>query len=90
MSWIDKYAFEIEGRRYLYKLGSDLNRNGMYLELSEVEGEGLNRMMEIFYSDDDGRMTLSACHEAVPLPVAEHLISRAKELLPPNTPEGRP
>jgi hypothetical protein len=87
-SWADKHAFDIAGRKYVYTLGSDLTRNGMYLELSEVEGEGLLRMMEIFHDDGKGCMTLNTCHDAVPLAAAEWLISRAKELLLPEHPEG--
>ena len=77
------HAFEIAGRTYVCIRGSDVDRDGMYLELSEISGAQTRIAMEIFYSDATGDMTVSLFDNAMPLPVVEWMIASAKESLPP-------
>ena len=43
---------------YTYAVGSDIQRDGMYLEVSDkLEGKGI--LLEIFYSDRTQEMTIS-------------------------------
>lgn len=61
--------------------GSDLQRDGMYLELiDEATGVGV---AEVFYSDATHAMTISAFRAELPLQVVELLIEKAKQDLPP-------
>ena len=77
----DKSKVEIGGQIYYCLLGSDVIRDGMYLELSESSGE---EILEIFYSDQTGFMTLTALKENIPVEAVEWLIEQAKTKLLPK------
>jgi hypothetical protein len=68
--------------------GSDVRRDGMYLELIE-EGTG-DEVAEVFYSDATGQMSVSVFRPELSLPVIEALIERAKRELPPEPCESQP
>ena len=82
---------EIGGRRYTTLLCSDVDADGMYLELREVTDEGQPAVADIFYSDQTHEKVLSAYRENIPLGLVEWLIERARERLPqkPHPEEGR-
>ena len=65
---------EIEGRVFTQIVGSDLERDGMYIELAE----GGVVVAEIFYSDVTHMMSLTTFTADVPLEEIEHLIAEAK------------
>jgi hypothetical protein len=62
--------------------GSDVRRDGMYLELID-ESTG-DEVAEVFYSDTTHEMTISIFKQELPLRVVESLIDRAKHDLPPE------
>ncbi|GAB4211010.1 MAG: hypothetical protein OHK0012_02700 [Synechococcales cyanobacterium] len=62
--------------------GSDVQRDGMYLELID-ESTG-DEVAEVFYSDATREMVISIFKPELPLPVVESLIERAKHDLPPT------
>jgi len=62
--------------------GSDVQRDGMYLELID-ESTG-DEVAEVFYSDTTHEMTISVFKPELPLRVVELLIERAKHDLPPT------
>jgi hypothetical protein len=62
--------------------GSDVQRDGMYLEL--IEDSTGDEVAEIFYSDATHKMTMSVFQSELPLDVVEALIERAKHDLPPT------
>jgi hypothetical protein len=62
--------------------GSDLQRDGMYLELID-ESTG-DEVAEVFYSDATHKMTISVFQPELPLEIVELLIERAKHELPPK------
>jgi hypothetical protein len=62
--------------------GSDVLRDGMYLELID-EGTG-DEVAEVFYSDATHEMTISVFRPALPVRVVESIIERAKQVLPPT------
>ncbi len=71
---------EIAGCQYEVIVGSDvLERCGMYLELYDA-GE---QILEVFYSDADGKMTLSTYRQSLPLVVVEWAIAEGKARLRP-------
>ncbi len=74
-------AIEVGVRRFGLIRGSDVQRDGMYLELSDT-GAG-KAVAEVFYSDETGQMSFSAYEEDVPLEAIELLIERSKQRLPP-------
>ena len=71
---------EILGQSYTAVVGSDVDRDGMYLELSDSSQVVI---AEVFYSDEIGSMTFTAHKADLPLPVVEWLIARAKIRLVP-------
>lgn len=77
-------AIEVGVRRFGLIRGSDVQRDGMYLELLD-SGVG-KAVAEVFYSDETGRMSFSAYEEDIPLEAFELLIECSKQLLPPATP----
>ena len=72
-----------EGRNYATKMGSHVDRDGMFLELDDVTGGGLETVAEWFYSDADGSMTFSACRLGLPSAVLEWFKIEAGRRLPP-------
>lgn len=72
----------IAGRKYEMVVASDVGeREGMSLELYD----GDRQIIEVFYSDSDGAMTLSAYQENLPLAVVEWAIAEGRSRLPPKT-----
>ena len=64
--------------------GSDVQRDGMYLEL--IDQSTGDEVAEVFYSDVTHKMTISIFQPELPLDVVESLILRAKHDLPPTNP----
>jgi hypothetical protein len=67
-------------RRYSFLLGSDIQRDGVYLELVEVETD--EAVAEVFYSDATGEFTMSIFRDSIPLEAVEELIASARKRLP--------
>jgi hypothetical protein len=76
----------LEGIEYTIVRGSDVDRDGMYLQLSEKESEKI--IAEIFYSDRTHDVSLSCFRPDIPLALIESLIDDAKQLLPPISREN--
>ena len=71
------------GHRALVSHGSvdgSGSRDGMYLELWEADVQ----LLDIYYSNVDGTMTLTAYREDLPLAAVEWAIAEAKVRLPPE------
>lgn len=74
----------LEDRTYELVRGSDSDRDGMYLELTElVHGRPEDVVVEIFYWDAQQRMTVTVFRRDIPLHVLEYCIEQAHTLLPP-------
>ncbi len=71
---------EFGGHKFEAVVGSDVDRDGMYLQLTNAAGEPV---AEVFYSDVDGAMTFTTYQPALPLEAAEWLIAHARVRLPP-------
>ena len=78
-----QHALEIAGGRYICVRCSDVDRDGMYLELRGIDDEDEQLTAEIFYSDQTAEMTMTLFRKDVPLPVIEWILAEAKEALPP-------
>jgi len=74
-------AFEHKGREYGYLLGSDVSRDGMYIEVNDGSCE-TNPLIEIFYSDVTHETTMTLLRPHVPLEVIEWAIAVARKRLP--------
>jgi hypothetical protein len=72
---------EIDGQTYAVIRGSDVDRDGMYLELTRDGQQG--EVAEVFYADETGEFSLTTFGNAVPLAAIEWLIDRSRALLPP-------
>lgn len=74
----------INDDKYHFIRGSDIIRDGMYLELCKEEANNqLLQIAEVFYSDETSVFSLTCFIENVPLPLIEELMKRAKAALPP-------
>lgn len=76
---------EIMGQSYGVTVGSDIQRDGMYLE---VEDNAKAVLAEVFYSDRENSMTFTSYRNDLPLPLVEWLIAYAKERLTPTSGNG--
>jgi hypothetical protein len=74
---------QIGSKQYSYIVGSDVGRDGIYLELNDVT-DRTETILEIFCSDQTNEMTLSAFREYVPIEAVEWAIQQAKIRLPPT------
>ncbi|HAF6280021.1 TPA: hypothetical protein G9F26_004226 [Salmonella enterica] len=63
--------------------GSDVLRDGMYLELYVSEASPLRQVAEVFYSDVTQEFFLTCYEDNIPLEAVEKLISKARISLPP-------
>jgi hypothetical protein len=74
--------FEHTGKNYNSVRGSDLRRDGMFLEVTEC---GFSEVLfEVFFSDADETFAFSCFKEGIPLEVIEHFIGEARVCLPPT------
>ena len=76
-------SFEHLGRSYGIYMQSDVDRDGMALELMDETERPHSLVLEVFYADADGTMTLTAFREAIPLALVEMVVSQARLKLPP-------
>ncbi|HCR4096803.1 TPA: hypothetical protein OOF48_001974 [Providencia rettgeri] len=72
-----------DGVEYKLARGSDIVRDGMYLELTMANTDPVLQLAEVFYSDVTHQFTLTCFEPNIPLEVIETLIEQAKKLLPP-------
>lgn len=75
--------FSHQGVEYVSITGSDLDRDGMYLEIAR----GSNRsgvLVEIFFSDETSQLTITVMEQNLPLEFLEWAIERARTVLPPR------
>ncbi|KJV30339.1 hypothetical protein [Pantoea sp. SM3] len=63
--------------------GSDVLRDGMYLELSVSDKSSSRLVADVFYSDVTQEFFLTCYEENIPMEEVEKLISKARILLPP-------
>ncbi|EKT66020.1 TPA: hypothetical protein ACS8BP_000407 [Providencia alcalifaciens] len=68
---------------YELSRGSDIVRDGMYLELTMANTDPVLQLAEVFYSDVTHQFTLTCFEPNIPLEIIETLIEQAKKLLPP-------
>ena len=74
----------IEDREYSLLMGSDVERDGLYLELyAGAEPYSGSPLAEYFYSDVDGSMTLTEYAPGVPAAALAWLQSEGVRRLPP-------
>jgi len=63
--------------------GSDVDRDGMFLELWEILGHDRDGpLAEVFHADATGAMTFTGNVPDIPVEAVAWLLERARELLP--------
>lgn len=73
--------FSCRGREYQFIVGSDVQRDGMYLEVTDALA--MSDVLEFFYSDQTDQMTLTTYIPDIPLELVERALTMAKERLMP-------
>lgn len=74
--------FSCRGQEYQYVVGSDVKRDGMYLEVTDAQPEP--DVLEVFYSDQTYEMTFTAYRPDIPFELVEWALTIAKERLIPT------
>lgn len=64
-------------------IGSDLERDGMYLEISAFPYNSVEIILEIFYSDATKKISITLFRENVALELVQEAIKIAKHRLVP-------
>jgi hypothetical protein len=78
--------WDVKGRRFGVVMASDVQRDGIALELTDLnEPQGLGPALEVFWSDETRSFTFIA-HRAisVPMQVVSRLLDEATHTLPPS------
>ncbi|GLK72222.1 hypothetical protein KHC23_15300 [Ancylobacter dichloromethanicus] len=70
-------SLSIAGLTYTMQRGSDVERNGMFLELFEGSPNG-PCLAEVFYSDQTHTMAFTAFREDLPLEAVEWFIDKPR------------
>jgi len=78
-------VIEIDGTSFPVTIGSDVDEDGMYVEVTNEAGELL---LVIFHDDRTAEMSLTAYRPALPLALVEQVIAIAKTRLPPDLQRG--
>jgi hypothetical protein len=73
----------IAGIEYSFTRGSDVNRDGMFLEADVVGAHTRRTLAEVFYSDATGKFFVSCFEANVPSELIEHLLAEGRQCLPP-------
>ena len=73
---------EIDGVHYSFTVGSDVDRDGMFLEAT-IKGQPGRAVAEVFYSDATARFTVS-CFESVPMQLLEYMVAEGRRRLAPS------
>lgn len=74
------------GTRYEIIRGSDVVRDGMYLELRLPDTSPVEQLAETFYSDVIHEFFISIFADNLPLSIIERLVAEAKVSLPLKKP----
>jgi hypothetical protein len=70
--------------RFETTMGSDVTRDGMYLELKRVEEQKSQELVaEALWHDDTGSFTIDVFAHRLPFSVLEHFVAEARRRLPP-------
>lgn len=73
----------IAGTEYSFTRGSDVVRDGMFLEAYAVGDAKRRTVAEVFYSDSTDEFYVSCFEEHVPVELVEYLIEEGRKCLPP-------
>lgn len=77
-------AVRVEGRNYCLVVGSDIKRDGMFLECTP-ESDGTQVLVEVFYSDQDQSFTVQTSGVQLPVALLKLVIAEAERRLPPGS-----
>ena len=88
-----------DGHPYEMIFGSDAQRDGVYLELRDLAAGTEVAILDAFRWDADGRVTVSAYRQDIPLEIVDWFIDEVRRQLAPSidaanaapgTPPSRP
>lgn len=73
----------VGNREFEFIVGSDVPRDGMYLEAMDVTRGRSKPVAEVFYSDITHKMTFSVFEPDLPFEILEHIAAVARHRLTP-------
>ncbi|MEJ6781933.1 hypothetical protein [Aminobacter sp. Piv2-1] len=74
---------DAQGRSFGFVVGSDVQRDGMYYEATEIVGGKSTFVAEVFYSDQSHSMTFTAVVPDIPIEIIDHMLEQARIRLVP-------
>ena len=82
-------VWEHEGRNFEVVMASDVTRDGMSLELTDLGSREIGPALEAFWHDDGSGFDFIAHHAAtLPFAVVERFVAAARKHLPPPADES--
>lgn len=75
---------EKNGRKYEILRCSDVQRDGVYVELNDVTDGEIKFLLEVFHSDSTGEEVLYSEKAAIPLEILREVLDVADEWLKPK------
>ncbi|MGP9419520.1 hypothetical protein ACT3RT_11080 [Ewingella sp. AOP9-I1-14] len=84
LSGVKRLMKERGSPSYDFVIGSDIARDGMYVEVRLKDSNPLLVLAEIFFSDQTHTFALNCYVQNIPLDVILELIDIAKKRLPPT------
>lgn len=81
---------EYNGRRYEIIFGSDVQRDCVYLELSDRSKEPFEVLAEVIHYDEIGKVVFSCYKEEIPFPLVQWLFDEVAKENWPLTAYGEP
>lgn len=80
-----RMIIESQGRRYEIMKGSDVQRDGVYVDLTDITDENDKEyIMEIFHSDENGLEIFSSEKTEIPYEVLLKVIEISNQWLKPS------
>lgn len=77
-----RMTLELDGHLFTTMMGSDLQRDGMFLELQTSTSSF--PLMEAFHCDDDSSFAVTGFGQSVPISVVEQFLVEARQRLIPS------
>ena len=70
---------EYNGKKYEILFGSDVQRDCVFLELSDRSKEPFEVLAEVIHYDEIGKVVFSSYHEEIPFPLIKWLMGQVSK-----------
>lgn len=74
---------ELGGQTFEFVRGSDVDRDGFYVEAISPNAPAGECVAELFYSDKDGGITFTAFQPNLPIELIEYMVTEGRKSIVP-------